>query len=193
MKKLLFLDACISTHQSRTKKLCDVYIEEFLKKNPDYELETVVLRSGTVMPWTSERLIERDGYISEKDWNHEMFDLPKQYKEADHIVIGTPYWDLSFASVLKVYIENIMVGDLTFGMTDTGFEGLCRGQMMTYITTAGGYIGDRNFGYDYMKGIAEMTGIDNTEFFSAEGLDIQGVDVDKTVNETIEKIKAQFA
>ena len=192
MKKLLFIDACISTHQSRTKKLCDAYIEEFLKKNPDYELETVVLRSGTVMPWTAERLNERDGYIAEKDWNHEMFDLPKQYKDADHIVIGTPYWDLSFASILKVYIENIMVGDLTFTTTEAGFKGLCKGKMMTYITTAGGYIGERNFGYDYLKGIAEMTGIDDTEFFSAEGLDIYGVDAEHVVEEAIDKIKADF-
>ena len=46
MKKLLFIDACISTHDSRTKKLCDAYISKFMEKNPDYELETVVLRSA---------------------------------------------------------------------------------------------------------------------------------------------------
>ena len=190
MKKLLFIDACISTHDSRTKKLCDAYINKFMEKNPDYELETVTLRAGFCEPWTRERLIERDGYIAEKDWNHSMFDLPKQYKAADHIVIGTPYWDLSFASILKVYIENIMVGDLTFGITTDGYQGLCNGKMMTYITTAGGFIGNKNLGYEYMQAIADMTGIDNTEFFSAEGLDIVGFDVEGAVKKAITEIES---
>ncbi len=192
MKKLLFIDACISTHESRTKKLCDVYIDEFLRHNPDYELETVVLRSGSVMPWTREKLVESDSYVVKKDWSHEMFNLAKQYKEADHIIMGTPYWDLSFASILKVYIENIMVCDLTFGVTEQGFKGLCNGKMLTYITTAGGFIGDKNFGYDYVRGIADMTGIDNTEFFSAEALDIAGMDVDSIMNKAINEIKNTF-
>ncbi len=192
MKKLLFIDACISTHESRTKKLCDVYINEFLQHNPDYELETVVLRSGSIMPWTSEKLIERDSYVAKKDWSHEMFSLAKQYKEADHIIMGSPYWDLSFASILKVYIENVMVCDLTFGVTENGFSGLCNGRMLTYITTAGGFIGDKNFGYDYVRGIAEMTGIDDTEFFGAEALDIVEMNVDDIMNKTIAEIKDSF-
>ena len=193
MKKLLFLDACISSHDSRTKKLCNEYIKRFLEKNPDYELETVVLRKGTVDPYTDEYIIERDGYIAQKDWDHPMFDLAKQYKEADHIIVGTPYWNLSFASIVNTYIENIIVGDLTFGTTDTGFVGLCKGDMITYITAAGGYIGNKNFGYEYIKGIAEMTGVKDTEFFSAEGFDIVGNDEDALLEEGLNKIRAHFA
>ena len=88
-----------------------------------------------------------------------MFDFAKQFQEADYIVVGTPYWDLSFASILKVYVENIMVADLTFKATNTGFVGLCEGKSLVYITTAGGFIGDKNFGYDYMCGVADMFGI----------------------------------
>ena len=46
MEKLLFIDACISTHASRTKRLCTTYIDQFLKKNPEVTLETVVLQKG---------------------------------------------------------------------------------------------------------------------------------------------------
>lgn len=192
MEKLLFIDACISTHGSRTKRLCTAYIDEFMKRNPETTLETVVLRKGKVEPLTKERILERDKYVGKKDWDHPMFDFAKQFQEADYIVVGTPYWDLSFASILKVYVENIMVADLTFKATNTGFVGLCEGKKMIYITTAGGFIGDKNFGYDYMCGVADMFGIPDTEFIKAEGLDIEGFDPEKIMDKALEEIPQKF-
>lgn len=192
MERLLFLDACVREGKSRTRQLCQVYLEEFLKKNPDTEVETVVLRRGTVEPHTEEKLRERDGYVARKDWSHPMFDLAKQFYDADYIVIGTPYWDLSFAAILKVYIENIMVADLTFRATNTGFVGLCKGKKLIYITTAGGFIGDKNYGYDYMCGVADMLGIPETECVKAEALDIDGFDPDKIMEKAVEEIRLRF-
>lgn len=192
MEKLLFVDACIRGEQSRTRKLCDAYIEEFKAHNPDVEVETVTLRKGVVEPHTVEHLEERDRYVAAKDWSHPMFDLAKQFQAADYVVIGTPYWDLSFAAILKVYIETIMVADLTFESTEHGLSGLCRGKKLTYITTAGGFIGDKNYGYDYMKGVADMFGIPETECFKADALDIVGFDADKIVADAIEEIRRSF-
>ncbi|MBR5315344.1 MAG: NAD(P)H-dependent oxidoreductase [Firmicutes bacterium] len=192
MEKVLFLDACIREEGSRTKQLCNTYLEEFKKYHPEAEVETVVLRDGTVKTHTMEKLNVRDSYARNKDWSHPMFDLGKQYRDADYIVIGTPYWDLSFAAILKVYIENIMVADLTFGCNDTGFYGLCNGKKMVYITTGGGKIEGQNFGYDYMCAIAEMTGIDETECFTAECLDIVGFDADAIMEEAKAEIKKRL-
>lgn len=163
-----------------------------LEEEPEVTLETVVLRKGKVEPLTKERIIERDKYVERKDWNHPMFDFAKQFQEADYIVVGTPYWDLSFASILKVYVENIMVADLTFKATNTGFVGLCEGKSLVYITTAGGFIGDKNFGYDYMCGVADMFGIPETELIKAEALDIEGFDAEKIMEKAIEEVKQRF-
>ena len=192
MEKLLFIDACVRDERSRTKILCDVYLEEFLKKNPETEVETVVLRNGSVQPHTMEKLDIRDDLVRKKDFTHQMFSLAKQFKEADYIVIGTPYWDLSFAAILKVYIENIMVADLTFKATNTGCIGLCNGKKLTYITTAGGFIGEKNYGYDYMCGAADMLGIPETECIKAEALDIEGFDAEKIVAKAVEEIRCKF-
>lgn len=192
MEKVLFLDACIREEGSRTRQLCDVYLEEFLKYHPEAEVETVVLREGSVHTHTMEKLNERDGYVRNKDWSHPMFELGLQYKHADYIVIGTPYWDLSFAAILKVYIENIMVADLTFKATDQGFVGLCNGKKMVYITTGGGQIEGQNYGYDYMCAIAKMTGIDETECFTAECLDIVGFDADAIMEKAKVEIREKF-
>lgn len=192
MEKVLFLDACVREEASRTKQLCEVYLEEFLKAHPDAEVEHLVLRDGVVKTHTMEKLEERDGYVRTGNWDHPMFDLGKQYRDADYIVIGTPYWDLSFAAILKVYLENIMVADLTFGCNDEGFYGLCKGKMMTYITTGGGVIDGQNYGYEYMQAIAKMTGIDDTECFYAQNLDIVGFDADAIMEEAKEMIRAAF-
>lgn len=192
MEKLLFVDACIRDENSRTKRLCDVYLEEFMKKNPEVEMETLTLRSGSVMPHSAEKLQIRDNLVRKKEFSHPMFDLARQMRDADYVVIGSPYWDLSFAAILKVYIENVMVADLTFEATSTGFVGLCKGKKLIYITTAGGFIGDKNYGYDYLCGIADMLGIPDTECIKAEALDIDGFDAEKIVAKAIEEIRQKF-
>ena len=66
MEKLLFVDACIRG-KSRTKQLCDVYLEEFLKKNPDTSVETV--KPFAPVCWnthTVEKLDLRDSLIRKR-------------------------------------------------------------------------------------------------------------------------------
>ena len=193
MKKLLFLDACIRGEDSRTRQLCETYLETYLEKNPDTQVISVSLIDQDIAPLTYERIKERDGYIAAKDFDHPMFDLAKQLKEADVVVVGTPYYDFSFASVLKVYVENIVVCDLTFESTETGLSGLCNGEKLVYITTAGGSMTGKNYGYEYMDGLArDMLGFRETECFKAEMLDVVGFDVDAILEETKAQIRASL-
>lgn len=55
---------------------------------------------------------------------------------------------------------------------------MCAAEKLYYVTTSGGYTEGRNFGYDYIRGLCSMYGIDRTKFISAEGLDIIGADID---------------
>ncbi|MBR5295464.1 MAG: NAD(P)H-dependent oxidoreductase, partial [Clostridia bacterium] len=108
------------------------------------------------------------------------FDLAKQFAEADTIVFAAPYWDMMFPSVLKTYLENITVCGITFRYTKEGRpQGMCKAKSVYYLTTAGGYIGSNDFGFLYIKALAEnFFGIEKIHRFSAEGLDIIGADVD---------------
>lgn len=96
---------------------------------------------------------------------------------ADLVVVGAPYWDLGFPAALKVYLEWACTLGITFGYTQAGEQrGLCRAERLIYITTAGGPLEDRNFGYEYVRGVAGMLGIINTHCVAAQGLDIRGND-----------------
>lgn len=190
MKKLLFVDTCITNKQvSRTRMLCEAYLEKYRAgQTEEIELETVVLADRIIQPMTAEKLTEREKLIAVGHLDHPMFELARKFAEADHIVIGAPYWDLSFPAILKIYIGNIMVNTLTFRYGDYGQEGLCKAEKLVYITTAGGYIGEKNHGYYYIRDIANDLGIKSTEFISAEGLDIAENDADAILNDVIHSL-----
>ena len=181
--KILFIDACVSIHpESRTRYLCDQYLRQ-LDSNGG-TVERIELESLSIAPFSKATLVKREELIQKRQYQDDMFTLARQFKSADKIVIGAPYWDFSFPSILKVYIEHIMVSGLTFRYTENGAKGLCTTTSLTYITTAGGYIGNKNLGYEYVKAVAELLGINNIDFVFAEGLDIDGADVTKILKET---------
>ena len=66
-------------------------------------------------------------------------------------------------------------------------RGLCRAERLIYITTAGGPLEDRNFGYEYVRGVAGMLGIINTHCVAAQGLDIRGNDPEALLREAQER------
>ena len=98
----LFVNAC-AHDESRTLSLCRAYLEG----NP--AVEEVRLFERNLAPFDWKMVEQRVALIEKADWGDSMFDLAKQFAAADEIVIGTPYWDLSFPAVLKIYIEHVTV------------------------------------------------------------------------------------
>ena len=126
-----------------------------------------------------ERMERRGQAVQKQDFSHSDFDLAKQFATADIVVIAAPYWDLMFPAVLKNYLENITVSGVTFRYSDQGRpESLCRVRKLYYVTTAGGFIGENDFGYSYVQTLAQnFFGITELHRYSAEGLDVFGADV----------------
>lgn len=156
----------------------------------DGAVQSVDLYKKNICPLNAELLSERDNLLKSGKTDDESLALAKQFALADAIVIAAPYWDLMFPSVLKVYLENITVCGVTFRYSDKGIpQSLCKAKNLCYVTTSGGFIGENNFGFDYVKALAKgFFGIDNVEFFSAEGLDIYGADVAKIMQQAKENM-----
>jgi FMN-dependent NADH-azoreductase len=65
------------------------------------------LNTENIPPLNRELLKKREQLIGEGNINAPMLRLAKQFAEADEIVIAAPFWDLSFPSLLKIYITLI--------------------------------------------------------------------------------------
>ena len=178
--KILFINACVRP-KSRTAELSQHLLDRL-----DGEITEVNLYKESLLPLGNKGIEKRAMH----DISGEEFEYAKQFSKADSIVIGAPFWDLSFPAVLKLYFENVTVSGITFEYSEKGRPvGKCRAKKLYYITTSGGYIGNNNFGFDYVKALAEnFFGINDIRFYSAEGLDIFGADVKSIMDEAKERI-----
>lgn len=132
-KKVLYINACARS-ESRTDRIARALLERLGGLQEEVKLAEMDLQPLS----------------EEADYTDAMFDLERQFQQADEIVIAAPYWDLSFPAILKLYLENIYVTGLVSEYTETGRpHGLCLAGKLWYVTTAGGsYLSD--FSYQYL-------------------------------------------
>ncbi len=185
--KILYVNACIRK-ESRTKTLADYLIGKL-----NGEIKEINL-SKTYLSYIDEEFLKkRQSYISQNKFDDSMFSYAKDFASADIIIIAAPYYDLSFSSLLKIYIEHINVVKLVFDCSPNGeFIPLCKAQKLYYVTTKGGYCTD-DFGYEYIKSLCkEFYGIKDTVLIKAEGLDIEGSNTDKILNNAKLRIDSLF-
>ena len=86
----------------------------------------------------------------------------------------------AFEEALKQYVEQISVVGITFRYNANNTpEGLCTGERLYYVTTAGGEIFSKEFGYGYFDFLARyIFGIKRVRRIQAENLDLDGADVE---------------
>lgn len=181
---LLFINACVRS-DSRTLKLSDALLKKLGEEYVEVKLEECDFPVAN-----EEFLKKRDALIAKADWNDPLFDLARQFAEADKIVIAAPYWDLSFPAALKQYFEQINILGITFEYSPEGLPiPRCKAEKLYYVTTAGGALVPEEFGFGYVKALAQsFYGINEVEMIRAVGLDIYGADVDAIVNDAIKSL-----
>ena len=174
MKKILFVNACVRKG-SRTRKLAEKLLMKLDGPYEEIRLEDIAF------PAVNEEFLNtRDSLISRGDLLDPMFDLARQFAEAETIVIAAPYWDMSFPAALKQYLEQINVVGITFKYSEEGMPvGLCKADELIYVTTAGGEYVPEEFGFGYVRALArDYYGIQNVRQIKAVGLDLDGADAD---------------
>ena len=184
MKTILFVNSCLNQESSRTQRLADAVLDKMLEEaaaaGEQAQVEELSLVDAGIEGLNEETLAFRSERSAAKDFTHELFAPARQFREADEVVIAAPYWDLSFPAMLKAYIEQLCVNGLTFSYSEEGIPvGHCLAKRLTYVTTAGGYLGAYNMGFDYVAAVCKLYfGIEESRCISAEGLDIWGNDAE---------------
>ena len=180
---VLYINACVRK-ESRTDRIARAVLKKLGK-----DFTEIYLPDENLQPLTEEKLEKRTKLIEAGDYSDSMFDLAKQFAAAEKIVISAPYWDLSFPSLLKLYIENIYVTGIVSEYAHDGTpHGLCKADEIIYVTTAGGpYVPDYSFGY--IKELAQQyMGIQKTALIKAEMLDVDGFNADEIVEKVIAEL-----
>ena len=175
---VLWINACVR-RESRTRRLAEKVLEALGR--PVQEVRPGEMR----FPAADEAFLEqRDRLLAAGDFGSPLFAPARQFAAAETIVISAPYWDLSFPAALKQYFEQINVVGITFRYTEEGIpQGLCRAKRILYVTTAGGCYVPEEFGFGYIKALAQnFYGIQDIRLIRAVGLDIDGADPEEILS-----------
>lgn len=191
-EKVLFVNCCISAHEvSRTKRLADAFLQAYADSHPESETEEIRLEELDLKPLTAEMIRTRDHLSAACVKGVEEFREAERFASADLIVIAAPYWEMSFPALLRIYIEQISALSVTFRYGEQGQSvGLCKARHMVYLTTAGGPVGDRDYGGDYLKAMCGVYGIPAFTSVAAEFLDVQGMDTEAQLALAVSKAEA---
>lgn len=178
MEKILYVNACVRP-MSRTMELAKCVLKKL-----EGEVEELNLEVEQIRPHTWERLQKRDALLAGERFEDPMFRYARQFREADTILIAAPYYDLSFPSSLKNWVESICNVGLTFYYDEHDQpQTLCRGKKLIYVTTAGASF-TPEFGFGYIRRVfTEFFHIEDAVCFFAEKLDLRGSDVDAIMAE----------
>ena len=181
---ILFINACVRK-ASRTRELAGYVLGLMSDEVKELRLEDIRF------PEVNDGFISRRNELAATgDFSEPFFGYAKDFAAADTIVIAAPFWDLSFPACLKQYIEQICVSGITFTYKDNRPVSLCRAKKLIYVTTSGGPVYSYEYGYGYIKALAEsFLGIEDIGLVSAEGLDIYGADADSILTEAKNRYK----
>ena len=172
MEQILFINAC-PRDGSRTLELA-----RHLLSKMEGSVEELTIFEENLLPLNGKTLALRDKMTANQNFDHPIFKYAKQFATADTIVLAAPFWDLSFPSALKIWLEYVMAKEITFRYTEEGFPcGLCKAKKLFYVSTAGGPVLPSHMGFSYVDALAKSYfGIPETVLFSAENLDVVGAD-----------------
>lgn len=183
---ILYINACVRK-ESRTDRLARALLEK-LGSFEELKLDELELR-----PLSEEALEYRSRLIASGNFDDRIFRLSKQFASADTIVIAAPYWDGSFPSSLKVYLENIYCTGIVSEYGPDGMpRGLCKAGKLYYVVTSGGPYNPA-YSYEFFKDIAvNMFGIKEAELISLDMLDIFGNNPEKMLSDKIAEVVRDY-
>lgn len=185
----MFIDSCIRREESRTKQAADYLLKKMIKRK-EYEFESLCLMDEPLQYLSGDFFQQRERLLAEGRRDHRRFDYAHQFAQADVVVIAAPFWDLGFPALLKCYIENVSVDGITFYADAAGCHGMSQGRHLIFVTTRGGYYENTplEMGSLYMEALAKFFGIDEYSCLFTEGLDIEGNNPEKLMQDLYDEI-----
>lgn len=208
MKKILIINASPRGTRSHSRKLTQLFVENWSKRHPDDHFIYREVGLASVPPideqWIAAAFsgVGNDTNLNHKDLSFSNL-LVKELIEADMYVIGTPMYNWSIPSGLKAYIDQIMRINRTWkfksGKPDGNYVGLLNNKKLFILSSRGdsGYNegepnAHMNFQSTYLKFIFNIMGVSDTEIISLDNEEYGGekfATSQKAIYRLIENIK----
>ncbi|RNL88095.1 NAD(P)H dehydrogenase [Sinomicrobium pectinilyticum] len=188
MNKVLIINASVRNERSHSRKLTQLFVENWKKKNPDDHFSYREVGREHIPPidekWIASAFVKPEDRTVENQEGVKFSDeLVKEFKEHNIYIIGTPMYNWSIPSGLKSYIDQLMRINETWkfrsGKPDGDYEGLLKDKKLFILSSRGdtGYGENEknehmNFQTTYLKFVFGIMGIkdivtislDNEEF-----------------------------
>lgn len=168
MNKVLYIKANPKEDsESITFKLSNLFVEEYMKNNPEDEIKTIDLYKENIT------FLQSDDLESTKNENSKIYQYAKEFAQADKYIFAAPMWNLSIPAILKAYFDYITLVNVTFKYTEKGPIGLLSNKKAIHIVTRGGAYNNPpmnafEMGDKYIRTILGFMGVDNIETLSLE-------------------------
>lgn len=182
--KLLHVDSSINGTNSVSRKLTKDVVAQWLRENPDTQVEYLDLSVETPSHFSSDamgfRLPPSDAALSEAQQRENALSetLVSQFLAADVVVIGAPLYNFAIPSQLKAWIDRLAQAGRTFKYTENGPVGLAGGKTIIAALSRGGIYSTSETGQamehqeSYLKTVFGFFGVTDIRIVRAEGTDM---------------------
>ncbi|MCL6274935.1 NAD(P)H-dependent oxidoreductase [Muricauda sp. 2012CJ35-5] len=146
MNKILIINASVRNKKSHSRKLTQLFVENWKKKNPDdifthreVGLETI---PAVDEKWIASAFIKPSDRTEKNQLGVKLSNqLVNEFKDHNIYVIGTPMYNWSIPSGLKSYIDQLMRINETWkfrsGKPDGDYVGLLKNKKMFILSSRG--------------------------------------------------------
>ena len=170
MKRIILINSCVRGNESRTLKLTRGIIDRLKEKAV---FEEINLSNLGLIPYTESNNPNYHGVESR------FVELAKKIADSDGLLIAAPFWDMSFPSLLKVFLEKLSLNEIMFKDNGKTCVGIAKCPFMFYVTTRGMNIPDNSSleqASPYLKALCELWGIKHFDFVSVFNCDYISLD-----------------
>lgn len=184
--KLLYVIANPKKENSASMEVSQKLVDELKDNYPNLEIETLNLYDENMKHLSIDSLSGK---------NHDMEEKAKYFASFDYYVFASPMWNLSIPSILKAYLDHVLLKGVCFTYDKHGIpHGLLKNKKAVCVFARGGvysYWPMTIFVHDkkYMKHILNFVGIKDVKFIEVDGLDKYPNKREKIIFKTVEKAK----
>ncbi|WP_420572959.1 FMN-dependent NADH-azoreductase [Kordia sp.] len=205
MNKVLIINASVRNEKSHSRKLTQLFEENWKKKNSDDNFTHREVGLEEIPPinekWIESAFIKPRERTKENQSGVEFSnELVKEFKEHNIYVLGTPMYNWSIPSGLKSYIDQLMRINETWkfrsGKPDGDYVGILENKKMFILSSRGdtGYGENEknehmNFQTTYLKFVFGIMGIKDISIISLDNEEFGGEIFENSKKKIYQRIK----